>query len=144
MFRLSDRIDAGRRAVSFETVDLHFIGRMLIPAWLGPKRFVMTAIAIGLAAEEFVSTLCGIGIEINAGTRPYGRQSELIEVQRRQFAGDLIGIGVGGDVAQASLRRDGELSCVVESFIEERSDPMSFIYGNKGVPVSPGSPSAGP
>lgn len=54
-------------AIGFEAVDLHLIGRMLIPTRFRPQWFTMTAIAVGLAAEKFVSTSGGRRIEIDAG-----------------------------------------------------------------------------
>jgi hypothetical protein len=120
MHGLTSGSDAGRRAVCLEAVDFHFRGGMLVPARLCPKRFAMASIAISLATEEFVAALFGVGVKINSGTWQYCGQCELIEMKRRQFAGDLIGIGISRSMAEAGFRSDRKLCGIVETFIEKR------------------------
>src|SRR5438874_340230 len=81
MHRLPLRVNTGRRAAGLEAVNLHLCRSVLVPSWLRPQWFAMAAIAVGLAAEQRITTLGRIGIEVNARARFHRRQRQLVEVQ---------------------------------------------------------------
>lgn len=121
---LISSIDAGGRAVNLEAVYLQFIRGVLVPARSGPQRFAMAAIAISLAAEKLVTAFACIGIEVNARAGLHSGQGKLIKMQRGQFCGYKVRVGIGRDMTQSSLRGDGKLSGVIEPFVEERAGPV--------------------
>jgi hypothetical protein len=83
----------------------------------------MTGVAFGLSAEQRITTLRRVEIEVDTRSRLHGRQSELIEMECGQLPGDPVGVWVGGNVAKTRLCGDGKLSCIIESLIKERSNP---------------------
>src|SRR5262249_60564255 len=115
------------RAVSFEAVDLHFLRCMLIPSWFGPERFAVTTVAVRLAAEQFVSAFRGFLIEIDARTWFYRRQRQLVELQCRQLAGDLIAVRISGDVPELRSSCDGKLGRIVEPLVKESAHSVHFV-----------------
>ncbi len=80
----------------------------------------------------------------DAGARLPGRQRQLIKVQGRQLAGDLILVGICRDVSEPGLCGDGKLIDVVEPLIEERADPVQFVDRHERVPVRDRAPTARP
>jgi len=117
---------------------------MLIPSWFGPERFAVTTVAVRLAAEQFVSAFRGFLIEIDARTWFYRRQRQLVELQCRQLAGDLIAIGLGRDVAEPGPCGDGKLLAVVEPLIKERAVPVQLVDRHERVPVRDRAPTTRP
>src|SRR5690349_12290691 len=63
-------------------------------------------------------------------------------MQCRQFAGDLIMIGVRRDVTKVGRCCDWELRSIVEPFIEECPYSVQLVNGHKGVPIGNRSPTA--
>src|SRR2546422_10179640 len=57
------------RAISLETVNTHLSGSVIVPAWLGPERFGMAAIAIRFSTEERITSVRCHRIKINSRTR---------------------------------------------------------------------------
>src|ERR1041385_8904115 len=66
-----------RRSIRLKAVDADFGRHMQIPAGIGPERLDVAVIALGLAAEELVSTRCGSRVKTASG-RLWRRQRELI------------------------------------------------------------------
>src|SRR3990172_10653007 len=62
----------------------------------------------------------------------------------REFGCDQVIIGIGSYVSESVGSSYRELSCVVQSWIKERSFPVHFKIGNKSVPVRDGTPCACP
>src|SRR5215831_14562428 len=114
---------------------------MIIPAWLGPDRLAMTAIAIRLAAKEPVTAHCGGGVEVNAQRWRGLWNGQLEDLQSRKLRGDEVIVGViDGRVTEAEGGRNGPLVGIVQAFIEERTDAAHIQHGHKRVPIRNCSP----
>src|SRR3954452_19597133 len=70
------------RAIGLEAVDSQLARGMDIPTRLGPKRLVMTTVAIGFAAKQFVTPPRRRRVEINPRSRFGSGKGELVIVQR--------------------------------------------------------------
>src|SRR5215813_7817312 len=104
----------------------------------------MTTIAVGFAAEQFIPALGSVRIEVDARARFHGRQRKLIKLQSRQFAGDLILVGIYRDVAEPGLCGDGKLIAIIEPLVEKGADPVQFVDSHERVPVRNYAPTARP
>src|SRR5256885_13267024 len=104
----------------------------------------MATVAIRFSAKEFVATFRGIRIEIDSGTRFHRRQSELVELQRRQLARDPVTVRVCRYVTELGLRGDRELFGIIETLVKERSFSMQFVYCNECIPIADSAPTTRP
>src|SRR5437868_4874410 len=119
MHRLALCIDAGWSTARLEAVNFHLPRRVLIPAWLRPQRLSVAAIAICLPAEEFITAFRRVWIEIDVWTWLHPWQCKLVKMQRCQFTGYLVTVGICRDVAESSLCGNRELLGIVEALVKE-------------------------
>src|SRR3569833_2482005 len=105
---------------------------------------MLATIAVSLATEKFVASICSGLIEVDARTRSKDRLCQLIEMKGRKLPRDLIAIWIYRYMSQ--LRRSGnwELACIVKALVKKRPDPMKLIHSNKCVPVCNRAPATGP
>ena len=103
------------RAMGLKIIDADLVGRVQIPTRLGPDGLDVAGGAPRLAAEEGLAT--GRRLRIEAPRRRRGRrEGQLIQVQRRQFRGDQIGLVA--HMPEAVAGGDGELDRIIQARIK--------------------------
>ena len=105
---------------------------------------MVAAVAIGPAAEQFVTARGCRRIEIDTGSRLHRGERQLIEMQCGQLAGHLIAVRIDGDMTQLGRSCDGELGRIIETLIEKCADAVELIHRHKCIPVSYRAPTPGP
>src|SRR5215213_972811 len=86
-------VHAIRSAVGLETIDADLRWCVQVPTWLRPQWLHMTIVALRFTAKQLVSTFGCCDIEVHAGFGRRSGNSELIEVQLRQFLRNAILLG---------------------------------------------------
>src|SRR5439155_21923946 len=109
------------RAIGLELVNADFGRRMSIPARFGKQWRDMARGAVGLAGKQSFAPVRRGGIE-TVLWRLWRRESELVKLQGRQFAGYQIDWPL--DVGEAQPGRYRESSCVVQARIVKTAGPL--------------------
>src|SRR2546423_12544207 len=104
----------------------------------------MSSVSIRLPTKDLSPPFRGIRTETDPGTGFPRRQSELVELQRRQLARDPVTVRVCRDVTELGLRGDRELFGIIETLVKERSFSMQFVHCNECIPVADSAPTTRP
>src|SRR3569833_2969180 len=105
---------------------------------------MMATVAVRLATEKFVASICSGLIEVDARTRSEDRQCQLIEMKGRKLSRDLITIGIYRDMPQLCGSGNRELVRIIETIVKARSYPMKLVHRHNRVPVCTRAPATGP
>src|SRR5215469_18640745 len=97
----------------------------------------MTRVALSFAAEEIVAAMRGGRVEVDAGYRLQSWECELVELQIRKLARNLIIVRREVLVEIRKTVRSGyrEPGRVIQAGVVESSLAMHFQYGYEGVPI---------
>src|SRR6266700_3788763 len=93
--------------------------------------------AVGLACKQSFATVRRSGIETVLWRRGR-RESELVKLQGRQFAGYQIGCPLDVGEAQPGCYR--ESICVVQARIVKTARPLHFQIGDERIPIGNRTP----
>src|SRR5207247_6999279 len=118
-----------------KVVDADLAWCVQIPARIGPQRFDVTVIALGLTTKKLISTSSRGRVKTASG-RLRRRQCELIELERLKLGRNQVIIGRDvRQIAESERRSDGKLCRVVQTRIPKSAFAMHFQIGNERVPV---------